>query len=551
MGRAAMQNQRAMRPLIQRAVAWSVGCWASLGGAAFAQLESEVLLPTDSQFGDAFGSAVATDVDWLACGLPGRDGNFFVGPDVGAVDVYERSGEDWVFAQRLQPGVPAEDLRFGEALALVGDWLFIGTPGSDDLASDSGAVHVYREIGGAWTASQVLHPTQFQANAEFGAYLDAQDDWLIVAAPRADAGAPLSGAAYAFQRVGDQWIERQQLQAPAPQTQGLFSRVSLDLPRLAVGNPTDDQAAIDAGAVDLFELNGPTWSHVQRVLPAANQIQQEFGASVDLDGDDLAVGSPGLAGGRGAIEVYRRGLSQFEFQAELVPSDSGFGDVFGLHLALRDGRLVADATASEQDPQGKALYLFQRFGDFWLQASKFESQDPGGNQGFGQGLAWDGSALWVGAPGADVEVSNAGRVARVELGQALQLLQALTDSVSLSAGGEQVLRLNASPSAALRWFLFLGSASGTTPGTFGAGVTVPLNLDGYFLDTLLSPTTHPVQPALANLGTAGTALAKVVVPAGIDPTLAGLTVHHAYLVVDIVGPQITAVSKAVALQLTE
>lgn len=519
--------------------------------SALAQLESQALLPTAPQFGDAFGEALSRDGEWLAVGLPGVDGNFATGPDVGAVDLFQRVQGEWLFAQRLDPPQPLERLRFGGQLALQDPWLFVGAPGAGATVDDSGEVHVYRRSGATWSPTQVLAAQAPVADAEFGAFLDVDGPWLAVGAPRAAApsGEAVTGEVDLFERVGESWEARQRLAAPQPQFQALFSRVALDGDRLIVGSPLDDQAAFNAGAVDVFERAGSTWLHVQRLLPTDPSPQEEFGADVALDGSRLAAGSPGRDVARGAVRVFFDLGPGFFEEALLTVNDAGFGDVFGIQLDLEGERLVARANASEQDPAGQAVYLFQRLGSAWVQASKFESEDSAGAQGYGQALDLDGSELWVGAPGADVQVNNGGRAAQVELSQALESFQSIATSASLSAGGEQQLRLNASFLQAQQLYLILGSASGTSPGQFGAGVQVPLNLDPYFLTTLLNPEGSPLEPSIGLLGTAGTALAKVVVPAGTDPTLAGLILHHAYLVLNPLNGEVLSVSTPLALEL--
>lgn len=530
-------------------------CPVALVGAltvnAAAQLESQALLPIPAQFGDAFGAALARDGEWLAVGLPGVDGNFATGPDVGAVDLFERVQGTWQWRQRLDPPQPIEGLRFGGQVALQDPWLFVGAPGAGQGVDDAGEVHVYRRVGAGWTATQVLAAQAPVADAEFGAFLDVDGTWLAVGAPRANApsGEVVTGEVDLFELSGEQWLARQRLSAPQPQFQALFSRVALDGDRLIVGSPLDDQGAFNAGAVDLFERSGSSWQHVQRLVPFDLEPQEEFGADVALDGSRFAAGCPGRNVARGAVRVFFDLGPGFFEEALLTATDAGFGDVFGLQLDFEGERLVACANTSEQDIAGQAVYLFHRIGSAWVQASKFESEDPAGAQGYGRALDLDGSELWVGAPGADVELGNAGRAAQVELAQALNSFQTLTGSASLSSGGEQRLRLNASYLQAQQLFLILGSASGTSPGQFGAGVQVPLNLDPYFLTTLLNPAGSPLAPSLGLLGSAGTALAKVVVPPNSDPTLAGLTLHHAYLVLNPINGEVISVSTPLALDL--
>jgi len=106
-------------------------------------------------------------------------------------------------------------------------------------------------------------------------------------------------------------------------------------------------------------------------------------------------------------------------------------------------------------------------------------------------------------------------------------------AASLAAGASVALELDAGVAQAARPYWILGSASGTAPGLpLGPGLTLPLNLDPYFQFTLSNPNAL-IAGALGLLDADGRASATFVVPAGADPSLAGLTLRHAFAVFDL------------------
>ena len=107
--------------------------------------------------------------------------------------------------------------------------------------------------------------------------------------------------------------------------------------------------------------------------------------------------------------------------------------------------------------------------------------------------------------------------------------------LSLAAGGVQTLLLDAGASHAGLFYLLAGSASGTTPGLVVDGLVLPLQPDGYFLYTVGHPNKLPLGNTFAPLSAGGTGTATFTLPAGLDPGLAGLELHHAYGVFDTVG----------------
>ncbi len=121
-------------------------------------------------------------------------------------------------------------------------------------------------------------------------------------------------------------------------------------------------------------------------------------------------------------------------------------------------------------------------------------------------------------------------------------------SISLAAGGTAQLQLDAGAAHAGRSYLMLGSETGTSPGQNGYGVHLPLNDGSYFQLTLGNPGFGLFQNFRGRLDGAGQASAAVTLPAGTNPALAGLTIHHAYVVLDAPG-SIALVSEARAFQL--
>lgn len=111
-------------------------------------------------------------------------------------------------------------------------------------------------------------------------------------------------------------------------------------------------------------------------------------------------------------------------------------------------------------------------------------------------------------------------------------LEADAASVSAGAGGVQNLALDAGSDHAGNTYLVLGSRSGTAPGVPLDGVTVPLVLDGYTLNTIAGANGAVFQNTLGVLGGCGRAQASLAVPAGLDPALVGVTLNHAAVVID-------------------
>ena len=111
----------------------------------------------------------------------------------------------------------------------------------------------------------------------------------------------------------------------------------------------------------------------------------------------------------------------------------------------------------------------------------------------------------------------------------VQGLSSDTESISLAAGGSANFSLCAGPALAGSLYLLLGSEGGTQPGLPVDGLVLPLNPGPYLTATLKSPQLL-MTGSIGLLQGDGTAAAKLTLPALAPPGLAGLTLHHAYIV---------------------
>lgn len=112
-------------------------------------------------------------------------------------------------------------------------------------------------------------------------------------------------------------------------------------------------------------------------------------------------------------------------------------------------------------------------------------------------------------------------------------LSADVNQISLVAGGVQNLSLEAPVEYAGEVYVLLGSASGTDPGlSMGGRIKLPLNADPYFIHTLTSPNHGHLGQSVGQLDpVSASAHAWVQIPPHTDPNLAGVTLHHAFVVV--------------------
>ena len=101
------------------------------------------------------------------------------------------------------------------------------------------------------------------------------------------------------------------------------------------------------------------------------------------------------------------------------------------------------------------------------------------------------------------------------------------NQLSLQGGGTVSFSLDAGSKHADATYVLLGSTTGIHPGLNLGGAILPLNVDSYLLLTLTNPTAV-LTDSIGFLGPVGQASAGLVLPAGLDPSFAGIVLHHAY-----------------------
>jgi hypothetical protein len=102
--------------------------------------------------------------------------------------VYSRAEGEVTSVYALENGswVKVDDIdRFGP-VALAGDHLLIGDPMNDDMATDAGAVHVFRRSGSDWHRVNTIYADEPGPDQKFGNRLDATEEFAIVGSYEGD-----------------------------------------------------------------------------------------------------------------------------------------------------------------------------------------------------------------------------------------------------------------------------------------------------------------------------------------------------------------------------
>jgi hypothetical protein len=298
------------------------------------------VVPAGLEQRDLYGLSIAVSGDTLAVGAPGdREG---------AVYVFVRSGSAWVQQAKLRAFDGRNGDEFGDAVALEGDRLVVGARGADDRR---GVVYVYLRSGTAWALDARLQPAGLAENSQFGASVALDGSTLVAGAPwfpGPSAGDWGHGAAWVYVRGGS-WSQQARLQTGSAADGAQFgTSVALDGDRIAVGVAGGDGFR---GSVEIFQRSATTWSQTALIGSPLTAPGHAFGWSVALDGGTLLVGAPYSASGDaacGRVYAYADDAGSWvdaSVRPLLLPQ---LRETTGFALAARDGRVVVGQPGSDR-----------------------------------------------------------------------------------------------------------------------------------------------------------------------------------------------------------
>ena len=276
------------------------------------------LKASNTDANDEFGRSVAISGNTVVVGATGEasaatgvNGNQSdnSAPGTGAAYVFVRNGTTWTQQAYLKPSQVGET-EFGFSVAISGDTAVVGDEES------SGAAYVFVRGGSTWTQQARLTASNAEAGDFFGMSVAISGDTVVVGAQHEgsaatgingnqfDNSAPDAGAAYVFVRSGGIWMHQAYLKASNTEASDRFGiRVAISGDTVVIGAIGEASAATGvngdqsdnsdafAGATYVFFRSGSTWTQ-QAYLKASNtDAFDEFGYSVAISGDTVAIGA--------------------------------------------------------------------------------------------------------------------------------------------------------------------------------------------------------------------------------------------------------------------
>jgi len=176
--------------------------------------------------------------------------------DCGSAYVYRFNGSSWVEEQKLTASDGAVFDYFGYSVSVSGNVAVVGAYQRNCPGSDCGAAYVYRFNESTWLEEEKLTASDAAASDQFGISVSISGDVVVVGANSDDrAAANNCGSAYVYFFIGSSWVQEHKLKASDAAAGDQFgTSVSITGDVVAVGAPF--WSGSDSGAAYVFSLDG-------------------------------------------------------------------------------------------------------------------------------------------------------------------------------------------------------------------------------------------------------------------------------------------------------
>lgn len=298
-------------------------------GSSWAQ--EAYLKASNAAVDDYFGYSVSLKGNTLVVGAAGTDSGGF--SSSGTVYVYQRTGTTWSQAAILNSANPTANDSFGYSVSMGENLLAIGVPFEDSNAttingseisnasSESGAVYIFEWDGSGWFQEAFIKAPNNNSDDRFGYSVSIDGNKLAVGAIYED-GSPVpitdtipndnstsdSGAVYVFERSSlGVWSLEAFIKGDFTHPMSNFGySVSLKGETLVVGTIEDysqnyiingtsspiSTGGGNYGSAYVYRFDGSVWSHEAYLKPSNAGTDDQFGYTVSISGDTIAVGAP-------------------------------------------------------------------------------------------------------------------------------------------------------------------------------------------------------------------------------------------------------------------
>jgi hypothetical protein len=437
-------------------------------------------LPNNGAANDVFGTTIDGNDDFAFVGAQNEDVG---GTDVGALYIYERMGTEWEQVSRFLPADITAGSKFGNGLAVAGDYLFVGATGN----LGKGSVYVLKNVAGTWTQYAKLTASDGEASDYFGSPIYAEGDYVIIGALGDDDRGSNSGAAYIFKNNAGTWTEQTKLTAyDGISLDSYGASVGISGDYAIVGSHQDDDNGINSGSLYVYKNIAGTWTFDVKLKPSDGAANDFFAKSAKISGNYIIASSyadDDSGSSTGSVYFFYNNSGTWSQVQKVHSSEMAASQSFGFCVDIDGDYALAGSITS-------SAYLFYNNAGTWEQTSILRPLDYGITSGFAKSFTLRGDYAFIGAGTSGISGLNSGAayvfgaMAPVIYSQPLDVTEACANDNSefhVSAGGVSTYQWQISTDGGLNFSDI--AESGAFVGTNSSSLIVsgtPLYNNTYF-----------------------------------------------------------------------
>lgn len=376
---------------------------ASLYAQDFTEIKRLAPEGLPKTYAGELGYSVAVDGNYAVAGAPSGGVNLIHN---GLVIIYKWNVVDdiWEELKIVYPDDGSDEMHFGRSVAISGNFILIGAPSYEISQGLFGAAYLYgKNVGGIDNWGLIKQITAPQGGA-FGYSVSIDQNELIIGAfAYLDNVNGATGRAYIYSRDHggiDNWGLIQSLVASDNASNDYFGfAVSIHGDNALVGAKYNDDLGNRSGSAYIFYRNqggSNNWGETIKLVPSDGEEDDEFGASLSIFNDVVAVGSRTNTDS-GSVYVYEQdpvNTSNWLYVKKIKASDGSNLDLFGTSVNVNSDNIFVGAL--RDNGFSGSGYIFNRNNN-WAEIQKIVPVDSAPFKRFGSSIAGNGQHIFVGS----------------------------------------------------------------------------------------------------------------------------------------------------------
>jgi len=322
--------------------------------------QQDKLTASDGAASDNFGNSVAISGDYALVGANGD--NSGANLNQGSAYVFVRSGSSWTQQDKLTASDGAANDLFGRSVAISGNYALVGAS-FDDVGADTdqGSAYIFVRSGSSWTQQAKLTASDGAGSDRFGESVAISGDYALLGAFNDDVGGDTDqGSAYVFVRSGSSWTQQAKLTASDGAAFDSFgSSVAISGNYALLGALSDDIGGdTDQGSAYVFVRSGSSWTQQAKLTASDGAGGDNFGISVALSGDHALVGAfnddIGANNDQGSAYLFKRTGTNWPL-VRAVTDNAPANTNNGTGVGISNGSFIIGGPGFESD-KGKMAF---------------------------------------------------------------------------------------------------------------------------------------------------------------------------------------------------